>query len=359
VIKELLSRDKNDQKNVLTTVTYIRFLIGIIGLAVMLVITGLASGFGSQTWYWMFIFGLTIPMQALMVYELPFIANMSMQPIVLARNSSYFIGVFLKIIGLLKHLTKSSFIIIYMLEEFFGKFFAFLLALRNGWGGGKFNSQLAYLILAPSLLSFLASFLILFDQRLPFLILDYFGNASDIGNYAVVITLLDISLLFPVSLATAIFPSVVQGKHTGTELYEKNRQHLANLLVWLGLAFAICIWFLAPFIVKLLYGGKYLDVIPLLRGLAFASILSFFNVGRFKWFVLDNALPDWIALLVAGLIIQTIALYLLIPEFGLNGIIFSVLLSQILPNLIFLWKTEVRKSVIIFFRSFKIQNFIP
>lgn len=359
VIKELLSQKKEEQKNVLVTVTYLRLLIGTLGFVVMLLITGLASGFGSETWYWMLIFGITIPMQALTVYELPFISNMSMQPIFLARNSSYFIGVICKIIGLLKHFTKSSFIIIYMIEEFFGKFFSAILAFKQGWCGGKFNSKLAYYLLGPSLLSFFASFILLFDQRLPFLVLDYFGSATEIGKYAVVITLLDIALLFPVSLATAIFPSVVHGKNTSLEAYEKNRQHLANCLIWLGFAFAIFIWPLAPLIIKLLYGGKYLEVIPLLRGLAFTSILNFYNVGRFKWFVLDKALPDWIALLTSGLIIQSLALYLLIPQYGLSGIIGAVLLGQIIPNLLLVWRKNVRESLKIFFRSLKIQNFIP
>ena len=100
IMKELISRKPEFQKDVLKTTLILRFGIGMIGWFLMSILNGFVSGFGTDTWFWMFIFGMTIPVQALTVYEVPFITSMSMSKVFYARNGSYFVGVIGKITAL-------------------------------------------------------------------------------------------------------------------------------------------------------------------------------------------------------------------------------------------------------------------
>ena len=355
VIREFLSRKVENKKDVLKTVFYMRFGIGLFGLVLMSLISGVVSGFGTELWLWMLIFGCTIPFQAFTVYELPFISEMKMKPVFYARNGSYFVGVTAKVFGLIRQFQKNSFVFIYILEELSWKIFVYVLALKNDFVGGNFSKPIFDIIWRSGFLNLLAGFIILFDQRVPFLMLDYLGHFSLIGQYSVAIALLDIALLIPISLASALFPSVAQGKMESQESYEFHRQVLANWLVWAGLAFALSVYFTSPLIVKFLYGDKYIEVIPFLKGISFSAILSSFNVGRFKWFVLEDRLVEWIQLISLGLGIQAICLYIFIPLYGLQGVIFSCLAGQIMPNLIFVRRRIVRESIYIFFKSFKFK----
>lgn len=278
-----------------------------------------------------------------------------MKPVFYARNTSYFVGVSGKILALLNSWTKTSFILVYALEEAAWKLFVYFLAARNGWSGGIFKKDIASSLWNASLLSFFAAFILLFDQRLPYFFLDHFGDPTMLGQYSVVIALLDIALLVPISLSTAMFPSVAEGKNKGHAEYMYHRQHLANWLIWMALVFAIGVFVTAPWMIQLLYAGKYTEVTPILRGMAFTSIISFFNVGRFKWFALDNALRDWIALLLAGILVQSIALYLLIPRYGLNGVVLSALIGQVLPNILLLFRSSIRESIFVLFRTFSFK----
>lgn len=356
VIKELISSDRNGQKNILTTVCLLRLTIGLFGWGLMLLISGLASGFGGETWTWMLIFGVTIPLQALTVFELPFISKMAMTPIFFARNGSYFVGVAGKALALLRGWSKGLFLFVYFIEELSWKLFVSLLAWKNGWGFGRFSKQVLDLLWKPSVLTFLSAFIMLFDQRLPFLFVEGAGNELMLGQYSVIASLMDIGLLVPVSLATALYPSVAEGMNQGSESYVRSRQEMANWLTWAGLAFSFSVFVLSPYIIRALYGGKYTEIEPILKLMAFTAIFGFFNIARFRWFALEHALGDWIRLILLGLFLQGISLTVLLPKFGLQGVVFSALIGQILPNLILIGNQKIQESMVVFARSLRLKH---
>lgn len=353
IMKELASRDQKSQKDVLRTVIVLRLIIGLLGWILMSVISGLVSGFGSETWLWMTIFGVTIPIQAYTAYEIPYITKMSMQKVFYARNSSYFIGVIGKSAALLLHFSKNIFVQVYLLEEFCWKIFIGLIASRDRFTDGKYNKDIHKIIFKPSVLIFLAAFIALLDQRLPFFFIEYFTDSTVVGQYAIIVALLDIAILIPISMATALFPSVVHGKNENQASYLAHRQSMSNWLVRAGLSFSIIASIGAPLMIQILYRGKYSEIIPVFRLMVFSLIFYFFNIGRLKWFILEGALKEWMLLLFFSLLIQSILLAILIPHYGLMGVSVAVLVSQILPNIILVKNQYVRESIFVFFRSFK------
>lgn len=353
LIAELLAKDLKTKKDVLKTVLYLRLIAGTIGLLALVIVTGIFSEFGSEIWLWTAVFGISIPLQAFTVYELPLIANMQMKTVFQVRNSSYLFGVFLKSLGLIKGIAKNTFVLIYFLEDLSWKFLASFSAYKNGMFGGTFDRNLAYKILKPSVLTVLASFLMLLDQRLAFFILDNISTPDVLGNYAIVVTLMDIALLVPISLTTALFPSVVNEKQKSDKEYKAAKQHFFNWLIIIGVLCALTLNLLAPYIIDLLYNQKYQNSIPLLKGMAFTAILSFFNLGRLKIFALEGELFYWICLLSSGVLIQTFLIFFLYPVFGLESIYIGTLFGQIIPNIIFIGFAPVRESTLYIFNWIK------
>ena len=354
IMSELVNKDKSSQKDVLKTTLIIRLLFGFTGWIIMSVLTGIVSGFGSETWIWMTIYGVTIPLQAFAVYEIPLVLNLEIKNIFYARNGSYLLGIAAKSGSLLLNSGKQLFALIYAVEEFFWKIFVTLLAFKSGLKGGVYQQKIASLILKPSLVAFIAAFLTQFDQRLPFLFLEYFTDSAVIGQYSIMISLLDIAILVPISLATAMFPSVVKGMHESHESYKLHRLEMSKWLIRLGIALSILGSVFAPIGIRVLYGGKYTEIIPLFQIFIFSLVFYFFNIGRFKWFVLEGALREWTYLLIAGIIIQSLSLAILVPKYGLQGVVWAVFIGQILPNLILIRFKVVRESMAVLFQSFKL-----
>jgi PST family polysaccharide transporter len=356
IIHELINADNLSKKDVLFTIRKMRLLIGLIGWVVMLIITGLASGFGTEIWLWMLLFGVTIPLQALTVYELPFMSQMFIKPLFILRSSSYLLGTILKSFALILKLSKGAFVGVYLIEEACWKFFAFAIASINNWNGGKYKNEIVELIFKASFLSFVANFIMLFDQRVAFLIIDHTGDKNLLAHFSVVISLIEIVLLIPIAISSAIYPSVVAAKNSNNSQYEKSKIVLSSSIVWCSIFFAASSYFLGPYMINLVYKGKYSAVIPAFQGMAVVTIFSFFNFGRFKWFVLDKSLNDWIALLFLGLVFQSLALYLLLPSQGLMSVVYAVLAGHLFSNGLLIFRPSIKESWKIFLKSLNPAN---
>lgn len=352
IIKMLVATNLDKKRDVLRTAFLIRLFMGLMGWITLLLVTGSVSGFGSEVWLITVSYGLIIIIQAFTVYELPFMSQMSMGPIVFSRNISYLIGAASKIMAFVKGWSRNVFVGLYAIEETLWKALIYIKAMQWGFTGGNWDSSIAKSLWKSGALAFMASFVVLFDQRLPFLFLESAQNTNWLGSYSVVISLMDMALLLPISLAMALFPKVAQAREEKSSTYLRERQSMSNWLVWSGLAFAIGIYFCAPFILTLLYKGKYDNALSLLRGMGLIAIWNYFNLGRFKWFALEESLNDWLALSVLSLIIQAAALKYFVPTYGLEGIVVSIIVAQVSSSILLIFRPSVRKSLRVLLGAF-------
>lgn len=351
IIKHLMGTDF-DRKDVLKTTLLLRLGVGTVGWVIVLLVTGIVSGFGSTAWITAVLFGVTIPLQAFTVYELPFMANMTMKPIFYARNTSYLLGVAGKVGTFWLGLGRSIFIAVYAFEETMWKLLIWLKAWSHGFCGGQWRPQIARSLWSSGLLAFFAVFVALFDQRLAFLVLESHADRSLLGAYAVVVALIDMVTLLPISLAMALFPKVAAAREANPTRYPRERQRMSNVLVWSGVVFAFATYLAAPLILTLLYQGKYDHALPLLRWMGVVSVWTFFNIGRFKWFALEGALGDWLALALLSLVLQAAALAYLVPSHGLAGVALGLLVGQLGASLVLSFRPCVRESGAIFLKAF-------
>jgi O-antigen/teichoic acid export membrane protein len=352
VIIKLLVGNTHDRRDILRTALLLRLGLGTVGWLVVTLLTGFSTGFGSTTWITCALFGVSIPLQAFTVYELPFMAKMAMKPVFVARNTSYLVGVFAKVAVFWQSWSRSVFVATYTLEEVMWKALIFLKAHAHGFSGGQWRPEIAKALWSSGLLAFLASFVALFDQRVAFLVLESHSDGQLLGAYAVVIALFDMLTLLPVSLAMALFPKVASAKGTSPAEYQRERQKMSNLLVWSGVFLSVSVYFAAPMILTLLYHGKYDHALPLLRGMGFTSVWTFFNIGRFKWFAIENALGDWLCLSLVSLVLQMVMLKHIVPLYGLNGVAVSLAVGQLGASVLMSPRKVVRSSWMIFLRAF-------
>ena len=351
IIKELVRQRDGNGNDILRTGLILRLVMGILGWAALGVLTGLSTGFFNDLWLIVMFFGISIPLQAFTIFELPFMTRSQIRPVFWARNLSYFSGVAMKSAALLAKSPRGLFVGLYLIEEFLWKAIITLRAWQAGFLGGHWDRKVFDLLWRTGLLACIASFTVLFDQRLPFLFLQSMGQQEWLGSYAVTVSLIDMALLLPISLAAAIFPKVAKAQESEAATYHFERQRMSSCLVWFALAFAIPMHFLAPYILDVLYQGKYPHAENILRGMGWLSVWSFFNVGRFKWFALENALKEWLLLTVLSLGLQAVGLWWLLPSMGLNAILVAMFASQIGASLLLIWHPRVRESLIIFIKS--------
>lgn len=353
IIKLLVgARDQEEKRDVLKTALLLRLGIGFVGWVALALITGYISGTDSDVWITSVIFGSTILLQAFTVYELPFYAQMTMRPIFFVKSTSYLAGAFAKFVAFFSNWNRFIFVGLYGVEDVLWK--GLLLHKSKQWGflGGKWNGTIARLLWNSGLLAFLATFISLFDQRLAFLHLESFEDGGYLGAYSVIVSLMDMAVLLPMSLATALYPKVASAQEHHTSTYLAARQKMSNTLVWAGLGFACAVYVCAPYILALLYQGKYDYTQDMLRGMGFVSIWTFFNIARFKWFALEHNLKDWLALSLLSLLLQAFALGYFVPTHGLLGVVMGIATGQLGASLLLSFRPSVRQSWRVFLGAF-------
>ncbi|MUK40003.1 oligosaccharide flippase family protein [Aliivibrio fischeri] len=155
------------------------------------------------------------------------------------------------------------------------------------------------------------------------------------------------SVSFSILLAVYLFPAVVFQKVLLPRIHEWSYRDIDKLvrvfqygngfMILSGVFFSIFIYFLSPTVITIFFGDEYLESIYILKLLTFVipirflisscgSILSTRNLVNYKVIMMS---------LVA--VLNFILSYLLIPEYGIDGAVVMLILSELLLCILFLF----------------------
>ncbi len=165
------------------------------------------------------------------------------------------------------------------------------------------------------------------------IILTHLRTVEEVGYYSVASRIIAVLFLVPSLFNTALFPYLsrkVKEKHNLVYLFK------ILLLIFLiaGIFFSFLVYFLAPILINLFFGSKYLISISLLQ------IFSLILIFVFPTIFLDNFLishnKQWLdfGLTIIPAILNIILNLILIPLYGIFGSVYASIISQALNFLI-------------------------
>lgn len=196
----------------------------------------------------------------------------------------------------------------------------------------KCDPDLTRALLRDGALFWISFMLMMGARRIDQLILHAHVGASEFAAYAATVQIVDNFTALAAILASGIAPLYVYARpNAGAAV--RSVLKLAVFLFVVGLAGAIVLALLAPWIVHLLYGSAFKDAIALLRLAILVSPLMFADVG-FTILAAYLREPRWIAIkwgiaCVATVVVDLIA----IPELGARGAILGYAVSSVLAVL--------------------------
>jgi len=197
-----------------------------------------------------------------------------------------------------------------------------LRGLHRAPGGGS-------LAFARELLPFAGIFtLAMLYFRQDVLVVGALRSEAETGLYGVAATLYAMSLLGPTSVMSALFPRLAASHAASPSAYRDATVLSAKLLAAGGVAATLVLLVLAGPLVRLLYGAEFEGAVPVL-GLLFA-ILPLHGVNT----VLGQALQaahlqgPILTMTAAAVAVNLVALFLLVPQLGIAGGAWSLLLTS-------------------------------
>jgi len=191
----------------------------------------------------------------------------------------------------------------------------------------SFNMKMAQKLFSVSvflMLSGVASYLFLrIDQVM---IKFYLGDAA-VGLYAAAVKLSEIWYFVPGIVCGSLFPAIINAKKSGEAIY-KNR--LKKLYIFLG-GGAFCIALptaiLAPWLIKIMFGGAYAAAVPILQIYIWSGIGLFLDTGLDRYFTNENRLKLIFGYNLLAAATNIILNIILIPRIGLTGAAWATLIS--------------------------------
>lgn len=144
-------------------------------------------------------------------------------------------------------------------------------------------------------------------------------DTSQVGLYAAAVRLSEAWHFIPMAITSSVFPAILNARKQSEDLYYERLQQLYDLMVWLAVAIALPTTFLAPWVIRVLYGEAFLPASGVLSIHIWAGIFSFLGIANGRWIITENMQRIAIIRSSAGAMTNVALNIVLIPKYGING----------------------------------------
>lgn len=225
----------------------------------------------------------------------------------------------------------------------------------RGQGLQKLSVSLdrAKVLLADSWPLLLSGIAIMVYMKIDQIMLGQMVGVEAVGIYSAATRISEVWYFIPMMIVASVFPAILEAKKLSEALYYQRLQRLYNLMVWLSVAVALPMTFLATPIVILLYGNAYAEAGAVLAIHIWASVFVFLGVASSQWFIAENRQILNFQRTVLGAFLNVGLNLIFIPSFGAIGAAVATVLAQASVGLIYdAFQKETRPMFYMKLKSF-------
>jgi len=177
-------------------------------------------------------------------------------------------------------------------------------------------------------------------------------SAEQVGYYAAAVRLSEAWYFVPMAITSSVFPAIINAKKQSEKLYYQRLQKLYDLMVWLAVAIALPTTFLAPWVIRVLYGDAFLPAAGVLSIHIWTGVFVGLGLAG-AYYTIENYTRIFFYKTSVGVLLNILLNYFWIPKFGIVYAALATLLSQFTANyLLDLFIIKARSQFILKTKSF-------
>jgi O-antigen/teichoic acid export membrane protein len=165
----------------------------------------------------------------------------------------------------------------------------------------------------------LASILVAVYMRIDQVLLGQMAGNKEVGLYATAVRLVEFWYFIPSIIVTSTFPSVMEARILGDDVFYARLQKLYNLLALLSYAIAVPTTLLAGWVVPLVFGEAYREAASMLAVLVWSLVFTSLGVARGAFLTAMNWTRAYLVTVALGCAVNIALNLLLIPRMGGMG----------------------------------------
>ena len=216
----------------------------------------------------------------------------------------------------------------------------------------KWRWQTARVLLMDSWPLILAGMVVSIYMKIDQVMIKEMLDVERVGFYAAAVRLSEAWYFVPIAITSSVFPAIVNAKKQSEELYCQRLQKLYDLMVWLAVAIALPTTFLAPWVIRILYGRAFLPAAEVLSIHIWAGVFVFLGVASSQYLIAENYTRISFHRTFVGAIVNVILNIILIPKYGINSAASATLISYFVATFSMGFIPKTKRQVVLMLKSF-------
>jgi PST family polysaccharide transporter len=328
VVKELVSYP-HKQDIILATTLVLRISAGVLSCLICIAVVGFTKS--SVYLVCTVITGFNMVLQSFDVFDYFYQANNQVQKVIIPKVSVFVLFCAIKLLFIVFNGTLLTFVWLSFIELLITYIIilVFYLGKKQVNLFAAFSKKEASRLMIHSWPLMFMGILVLLYMKSDQLLLDIFGNPSQLGEYAAAARISELWYAIPTVIATALLPGLVQKKQTDIQAYWNTMGKWLRFSFWVSSMIAAGMSFMAGKLTAILYGARYPHSGMILVIHIWANIPVFLSVAIMQYQIVEGAYKTNLYACLLGLVINVIINILLIPSMGGVGAAISTVVSYV------------------------------
>ena len=359
LFRELVNKPEKNF-DYLNTALWLNIIGAFISFALIVLSFVLFLGTNNNNIY-IFIVALSLFFQAFDVIKIYFQSKVNGKIISICLTIQLFFSSLIKIYLLIIHASLVWFVLIFLFDKILLAFALYIAKFLDDKNPllTTFDFSIAKHLLKKSWPLIISGIAVTIYMRIDQVMIKEMLDEKQTGLYSAAVKLAEGWYFFPLMIVSSLFPAILNSKKKH-EVYIHKLQQLYNLMTLIGICIGIFFTFFSNKIVILLYGADFSYAASVLTISIWAGLFVSWGIARGKWIIAEDLQNYTVIFFVGGALINVVANYILIPNFGIKGAAFATCFSQMSASILipcFFSKTRLSVKMLlrslIFFVDFK------
>lgn len=199
----------------------------------------------------------------------------------------------------------------------------------------KFSMQMVKHLLSHSYHFILVNLLVTIYTQMDKLMVDFFGNKTEVAYYTAGMTIANLWIFVPNALIDSGRPLIMSLKVQGkVEDYKKRMTQLSAGIIWLSVIAGLFFTIFGKYVIILIYGLSYANAEPVLNYLIWSRLFSLIGAIRSIWMLCEGQERQIKYFIGLGAVINVVLNAVLIPGMGAAGAAIATLITEVLSSLV-------------------------